>query len=60
MQNALRGRGKEAYINVYELDEETPEFVTKSFPSYDEEWLDYVALCRKGLPTGQTQTSSFH
>jgi hypothetical protein len=47
-------RGKDAYINEYELDEETPEFVTKSFPSYDEEWLDYVALCRKGLPTGQT------
>ena len=47
-------RDKDAYINEYELDEETSEFVTKLFPSYNEEWLDYVALCRKGLPTGQT------
>jgi len=41
-------RGKEAYINEYELDEETPGFVIKSFPHYDEDWLDYVTLCRKG------------
>ena len=47
-------RGKEAFINEYELDEETPDFTTKSFPSYDEEWLDYVALCRKGLKPEQT------
>jgi len=41
-------RGKDAYINEYELDEETPGFTVKSFQSYDEEWLDYVTLCRKG------------
>lgn len=41
-------RGKEAFVNEYELDEVTPEFKVKSFPNYDEEWLDYVALCRKG------------
>jgi hypothetical protein len=41
-------RGKEAFINEYELDEKTPGFNIKSFPSYDEEWLDYVAVCRKG------------
>ena len=41
-------RGKKAFINEYELDEETPDFNIKSFPSYDEEWLDYVAACRKG------------
>ncbi len=29
-------RGKEAFINEYELDEETPDFNIKSFPSYDE------------------------
>ena len=45
-------RGKDAYINEYELDEETPEFVTKSFPSYDEEWLDYVALLPEGIADG--------
>lgn len=41
-------RGKNAFINEYELDEETPGFSIKSFQSYDEEWLDYVAVCRKG------------
>ena len=41
-------RGKEAFINEYELDEDIPDFSFKSFPSYDEEWLDYVAICRKG------------
>ena len=41
-------RGREAFVNEYELDEETPDFNIKSFPSYDEEWLDYVAVCRKG------------
>lgn len=47
-------RGLEVFINEYELDEETPGFIIKSFPTYNEEWLDYVALCRKGLPTEQT------
>ncbi|MBR5030957.1 MAG: DUF3990 domain-containing protein [Muribaculaceae bacterium] len=41
-------RGKPAYINVYELDDEISEFTIKRFPSYNEEWLDYVSLCRKG------------
>lgn len=41
-------RGMVAFINEYELDEVTPGFVIKSFPFYDEEWLDYVAACRKG------------
>ena len=47
-------RGKEAFIDEYELDEETPDFTTKSFPSYDEEWLDYVSVCRKGEKPQQT------
>ena len=47
-------RGREAIINEYELDEETPGFAIKSFPSYNEEWLDYVAVCRKGQQAGQT------
>ena len=41
-------RGKEAFINEYELDDEMPGFTIKEFPSYDEEWLDYVAACRQG------------
>ena len=47
-------RGKEAFINEYELDDDTPNFVVKSFPSYDEERLDYVAVCRKGEQPQQT------
>jgi len=41
-------RGKPAYINEYELDEKIDDFSIKDFPSYDEGWLDYVAMCRKG------------
>lgn len=41
-------RGKEAFINEYEFDDETPGFTIKSFSCYDEEWLDYVTICRNG------------
>ena len=41
-------RGKDAYVNEYELDEVTDGFTTKHFPAYDEEWLDYVTICRRG------------
>ena len=41
-------RGKPAYINEYELDDNIDDFSIKQFPSYDEDWLDYVAMCRKG------------
>ena len=41
-------REQATFINEYELDDETPGFTTKTFESYDEEWLDYVTLCRKG------------
>ena len=41
-------RGKEAFINEYELDDETPGFTIKSFSCYDEEWLDYITICRNG------------
>ena len=42
-------RGLAAYINEYELDDDTHGFSIKHFENYDEEWLDYVAQCRKGL-----------
>lgn len=41
-------RGKAAYLNEYELDEEIEDFRIKTFSVYSEEWLDYVAACRKG------------
>ena len=42
-------RGKRAFVNEYLLDEELSGYVVKVFESYDEEWLDYVGKCRKGL-----------
>ena len=41
-------RGKRAYVSEYELDDDLTDFVVKRFEGYDEEWLDYVAVCRHG------------
>lgn len=41
-------RGKPAFISEYELDEDLEGYVVKRFEGYDEEWLDYVAVCRHG------------
>ena len=39
-------RGKEAWLNVYELDEQliTSSYSLKEFEKYDEEWLDFVVV----------------
>ena len=52
-QRFLR-RGKEAWLNVYELDEQliTSSYSLKEFEKYDEEWLDFVVACRKGNVVG--------
>lgn len=42
-------RRKEAFINLYELDDDMPEVRVKRFERYDEEWLDFVSNCRKGI-----------
>lgn len=47
-------RGKDAYVNEYDLDEVTSGYVIKSFPTYDEEWLDYVTVCRRGQQPTET------
>lgn len=41
-------RGKDAWINVYELNEECLKQKIIKFDSYDEQWLDYVMACRTG------------
>ena len=41
-------RGKPAFISEYELDDDLAGYVVKRFEGYDEEWLDYVAVCRNG------------
>ena len=43
-------RGETSYMNIYELDNITTDFKRITFDSYDGEWLDFVAACRKGLP----------
>lgn len=42
-------RGKEAWLNVYELKDDLSAWRVLSFDSYDEKWLDYVAMCRRGV-----------
>ena len=46
-------RGEPAIMNIFEFAEDTPGVNRKFFPTYDGEWLDYVAACRKGLPHEQ-------
>lgn len=46
-QRFLR-RGQNAWMNVYELDEEWSTWKVLRFETYDRKWLDYVAKCRAG------------
>lgn len=41
-------RNKEAWLNIYELDEAYLAYRVKTFTEYNEEWLDFVAQCRTG------------
>ena len=43
-------RGEPVVLNTYELDDMLSGHKRKVFESYDGEWLDYVAACRRGLP----------
>jgi hypothetical protein len=47
-QRFLR-KGEEAFLNVYELDEDIPNVSRITFDAYDSEWLNYITACRKGL-----------
>ncbi|MBR6686297.1 MAG: DUF3990 domain-containing protein [Paludibacteraceae bacterium] len=42
-------RGKQAWINVYEFDENWGNWSVRKFDTYNDEWLDFVASCRAGL-----------
>ena len=43
-------RGKESYLNSYELDLDRAEnnHKIKKFENYDNEWLDFILECRNG------------
>jgi hypothetical protein len=46
-----KGRNAEAVLNTYQFDIDRAKVDgvrTKSFSSYDLEWLDYVVSCRRG------------
>lgn len=43
-------RDETAILNVYELDDDIEIFSRHVFTTYNEEWLDFVTACRKGLP----------
>lgn len=46
--------GDKAYLNQYILDENLDrEYKIKEFIGYNEEWLDFVALCRIGKQTNK-------
>ncbi len=42
-------KGKDAWLNVYELAGDLSVWRIKTFDRYNEEWLDFVAACRKGI-----------
>ncbi len=45
-------QGEKAYLNHYVLDDNlTNAYKVKVFEGYDEEWLDFVSLCRLGKQT---------
>lgn len=41
-------RGEDAWLNVYNLKVDTDGWRIKRFERYDEEWIDYVMMCRNG------------
>ena len=41
-------RGKEAWLNIYNLTDSLTDWKVLKFDKYDEQWLDYVAECRAG------------
>ena len=42
-------KGENAYINIYELDDDLNGYSKIIFDAYDEKWLKFITSCRKGL-----------
>ncbi|MGM9763383.1 MAG: DUF3990 domain-containing protein [Candidatus Cryptobacteroides sp.] len=45
-------RGQSALLNIYDFSENWEKWNVKFFPTYDEEWLDFVMGCRSGIIIG--------
>ena len=47
-----KDKNPQGIISIYELNEDcliSKDFVYKSFPAYDMEWLEFVVSCRQGI-----------
>ncbi len=42
-------RDENAFLNIYELDDNIIEATIINFEKYDKNWLDYITACRRGL-----------
>lgn len=48
----FKRREQEAWLNTYNFIYKDSNWKIKQFESYDEQWLDFVALCRDGNDAG--------
>ena len=48
----FKRREQEAWLNTYNFIYKDSNWKIKQFESYDEQWLDFVALCREGNDAG--------
>ena len=44
----FKRRGKDAWINTYELIDNLDDWNILQFDNYDKAWLDFVSMCRSG------------
>lgn len=51
-QRFLR-KGENAFLNIYDFNDDLQDFSRIYFDAYDSKWLDYVTACRKGLTRTQ-------
>ena len=45
-------RGKEAFLNTYELADDLTQWNVLEFERYNDDWLDFVTECRQGRVVG--------
>ena len=48
----FKRRGQQAWLNTYELSDNTEQWNIKRFDSYDKQWLDFISRCRAGENVG--------
>ena len=44
----FKRRGRDAWLNTYELNYQTEDWKILTFDAYDAAWLDFVSACRAG------------